>query len=116
MALVLHKVSITSGSASKVWYFKAPDGTYTGAISTATGVDKAADTEQDEAPHRVSDLLAKGILTRITVSYGTGTSRKQAKLLCQRTKVGTVLDDLEGKALKSSTISSARIPRSMSFY
>lgn len=91
--LVLHRVTL---SADEEYYFLAPPNSYTGDIGTATGISKAADSEQDRPETPVSKLVSNGKLFRLAASYKVGTKTRSVKLLCARTKIGTALDVLDG--------------------
>jgi len=118
MALKLHTTTIPGSGATpsaRIIFFLAPDNTYT-SIGTQTGIDEAGVDDKDEVPYRVSDLLAKGFLIRLAVSYKDGGKMKVGKILCAKDKVATALEDLPTKAFRGGTITSARVPRRMTFY
>jgi hypothetical protein len=115
MALVLHKATITNGTTSKIIFFMAPKDAYTG-LSDETGITEAAETDDDEVPSRVPDILANGALIRVAISYTVGAKRKTGKLLVAKDKLATALGALDGQSYKGGTIKSARVPRKLSFY
>jgi hypothetical protein len=97
------------------YFFLQDPSTYTG-LATETGVDKATDAQLDAPRYKVGELLARGIVVRITASIKVGTTTRTRQILVTRDKVVTALETLKGKALGGGTISSARIKRNMSFY
>jgi hypothetical protein len=102
----LHRITL---SADEEYYFLSRPETYTGDIGTQTGITKATDTEQDRPEVDVDKLVRNGKLFRVTVSYKAGTKYRTAKLLCAKTKLGTVLDGLKGKTYTGNNGSSGQI-------
>ena len=91
---------------------------YTGEIATETGINVAdISVERTRIPHRVSDLLAAGVLIRFAVTTGTPTNPKTVKLLCRNGMFDGIrtIDGLLGKSLPSGVIRSVRVPRKASF-
>lgn len=115
MTLKMHKAVVGVAPAQRTYFFLAPENTYAG-LADETGVVEALETEDDEVPNRVSDLLANGALIRVAVSYTVGLKKKTGKLLVQKDKLATALGTLDDKAFRGGTIKSARVPRRMSFY
>lgn len=97
-------------------YFFLQDPTTYAGLATETGVDKATDAQLDAPRYKVGELLARGILIRVTASVKVGTATRTRQLLVTRDKVVTALETLKGKAMAGGTVSSARIKRNMSFY
>lgn len=115
--LVLHKATVAPG---EVYYFLARPETYTGDISTATGVEKAGTNEQDRPPTAVAALVSNGKLFRLIGSYTTGTKKRTVKFLCTKGKLSTAFDSLNGKTytggLGSGTLSAIRISQKATFF
>lgn len=111
--LELYKATI---SADEEYYFLQSPGSYTGDISTSTGITAASETEEDRPAISVNNLVRKGKLFRITVSYIEGTRRRTGKLLCTKAKLGTIFDDLNNKSFRGGTIKSVRIAQKAAFY
>ena len=118
--LTLHKVTTTNGTETDSYFFLAKPSVYTGDISTQTGVTEAALTEKDEPRYPVSELLAKGIVTRL-VTYaveGTGITarRKTHRLLVTKAKLATALDGLRGKSIGGAVVDSVGFPRKRTLF
>jgi hypothetical protein len=110
---------MTATVGSDKYFFQGNPITYDAVISVATGITVAADTDQDEAPHKVNELTRTGILKRIAVSVRVGTELKTQLLFCAIDKLTTVLDGatgLKGKTAFGGTITSVRIPRKAKTY
>jgi hypothetical protein len=101
--------------AGNTYFFLQNDTSYTG-LAGETGIDKATAAQQDAPKYKVSELLARGILVRLAVSVKDGTRFKTGQLLVTKDKVVSALESLKGKPFSGGTISSARVPRRMSFY
>lgn len=114
--LQLYRATLGTGATAKEYFFLGRPGTFTGDVATACGVAKAAESEQDEPAISVSALLGKGLLFRIVASYTEGGKRKTVRLLCTKTKLGTILDDLDGKSFSGGTLTAVRFPRRSTFY
>ena len=113
----LSLMTATVGSAK--FFFQGSPITYDSVVSTATGITEAADTDQDEVPHKISELTRTGILKRIAVSIRVGTDLKTKFLFCTVDKLKTVLDSatgLKGKTVGGGTVTSVRIPRKSKTY
>lgn len=114
--LVLHRCTI---SADEEYYFLARPDTYSGDIGTATGITKAAESEQDRPQIPVATLVTNAKLFRITASYKAGIKNRTIKLLCSKAKLGTVLDALKGNSYTgktgSGTITSVRVTQKAVF-
>lgn len=80
----------TETIASKVHLFKGSPNVYTGDVATATGISAAPAEIIGDPLYRVSDLLLKGILIRISVFGGTDTSSKSLRMYCTREKIDTI--------------------------
>jgi hypothetical protein len=105
---------MTATIGSDKYFFQGNSATYDPVISPATGIAAAEDADQDEAPHRISELTRTGILKRIVVSVRVGTDLKSRPLFCAIDKLKTVLDGatgLKGKTAFGGVITSVRIPR-----
>lgn len=111
--LKLYKATI---STDEEYYFLQSPGSYGGDIDTATGITVATETEQDRPSIAVNQLVRKAKLFRITVSYTEGTRRRTGKLLCTKTKLATIFDDLNQKAFRGGVIQSVRISQKAAFY
>lgn len=114
---VLHRITL---SADEEYYFLSRPESYAGDIGVQTGISKAGETEQDRPPVPVANLVTNGKLIRVAVSYKAGTKIRTAKLLCARSKLGTILDGLKGKTYTgnngvSGQIVSTRIAQKASF-
>lgn len=101
--------------AGTTYFFMQNDGSYTG-LKGETGIDKASDAQQDAPRYKVGELLARGILVRLSVSIKDGTRMKSRQILVTKDKVVTALETLKGKTMAGGIVSSARVPRRMSFY
>lgn len=119
MTLHVATIGATTGGAAPdagtKYFFLQDPATYTG-LTTETGVDAATAAQLDAPRYKVGELLARGILVRVTASVKTGTVTRTRQILVTRDKVVTALEGLKGKAIAGGTISSARIKRRMSFY
>lgn len=99
---VLHKITTTSGTTAKDYFFLANPGTYEDAgIAGACGARKATDAEKKvEIPHSVGALIGSSRVLGVTIygKSGSGLTAKRHthKVLCAADK----LDDL---ALKTGT-------------
>lgn len=115
--LILHRATL---SADEEYYFLAPPNSYNGDIGTATGISKATETEQNKAPTSVAALVTNGKLFRIKASYMAGAKQRTIKLLCQKIKLSTILDDLNGKIYTGGSINgkifAVRFSQKASFY
>lgn len=118
MAAILELYRATLGTAPDVkeYFFLGRPGTFSGDVATACGIAKAAASEQDQPPISVAALLGKGLLFRVVASYTAGGKRRSVRLLCTKTKLGTILDDLDGKAYNGGTLTAVRFPRRSTFY
>lgn len=114
MAPILKLYKATVGTQN--YFFLQSPTSYSGSIDTLTGVAEAADTEFDEPATSVQNLVSKGKLFRVLVSYTVGTAKRTAKLLVTRANLGTALDGLIGETLRGGTITSARIPQKAQFF
>lgn len=112
----LHRATLGTAPDIKEYFFLQKPGIYTGDIATATGITVAAESEQDQPAISVAALLGKGLLFRIVASYTAAGKRKTIRLVCVKTKLGTIFDDLDGKAYNGGTLSAVRIPRDATFY
>ena len=114
------KLSLMSATVgSDKYFFQGNSTTYDAVISAATGIIVAAEADQDEVPHKVSELTRTGILKRIALSVRVGTDLKTQFLFCAIDKLTTVLDGatgLKGKSAFGGTITSVRIPRKARTY
>jgi hypothetical protein len=118
--LTLHKATATVGTTTDSYFFLARPSIYSGDIATQTGVSEATNEEKDEPRYPISELLAKGILTRL-VTYavsGTGTTarRKTHRLLVVKSKIGTALDGLRGKSIDGAVVDSVGFPRKRTLF
>lgn len=98
------KITIPAASGNNTYHFQTKKGTYEGAISTATGVEKAADTfNNDEPIIPIAQLILSGKLMRLYAETLDGTKKKMVEVLVRRDKVEEVLaqptGSLEGKTL-----------------
>jgi hypothetical protein len=101
--------------AGTKYFFLQSEASYTG-VETQTGVDKATDDQLDAPRYKVGELLARGILIRVTASVKVGTATRTRQLLVTRDKVVAALEGLKGKTVGGGIVTSARIKRNMSFY
>ena len=116
MALVIHEVTVTTGADTDQYHFLADGSSYTG-LADETGVTKSADANADRFPaYRVGELLRKGIVIRVAVSYLENGKRRSGKLLVTKAKLAAALSTLDGKSFRGGVIKSARVPRRLSFY
>lgn len=115
MAPILKLFRATIGTDRQYFFLQSPT-SYTGSLDTVTGITAAADSEQDEPPTSVQNLVSKGVLFRVAIQYTSGTGRKSAKLLVTKAKLATALDDLIGKSFRGGSITSARIPQKAQFF
>lgn len=110
---------MTATVGSDKYFFRSSVAGYDTVVSAATGIGEAADEDQDEVPHKTSELTRTGILKRIAVSIREGTNLKSRTLFCTVDKLKTVLDSatgLKGKTAFGGTITSVRIPRKARVY
>jgi hypothetical protein len=114
--LELYRATVGDGVDSKEYFFLGRPGTFSGDVATACGIVKATATEQDQPAISVAALLGKGLLFRIIASYTAAGKRKTVRLLCTKTKLGTILDTLDGKSFNGGTLSAVRFPRRSTFY
>lgn len=114
------KLSLLAATVgTQKYFFQGSTLAYDAVVAPATGIAAAIDTDQDEAPHRISELTRAGIIKRIAVSVRVGTSLKTKTLFCGVDKLKTVLDSatgLKGKTAFGGTITSVRIPRKARTY
>lgn len=102
---------------SNTHYFLQRPTSYAGSIDTATGITEAEETEQDEPPMAVSQLVSNGKLFRVTCGCSNGVKQTTRKLLVTREKLATVFDELQGETLADGfTVISVRIPQKAIFY
>jgi hypothetical protein len=119
--MILHVATLGAAGAGGApdaglkYFFMQDPTTYTG-LEAVTGVDKATEAQLDAPRYKVGELLARGIVVRITVSIKDGTKIKTRKLLVTKDKVVAALEGLKGKAVGGGTVTSARVPRRISFY
>jgi hypothetical protein len=104
-----------AADAGLKYFFRQVDGTYA-TLATETGIDKATADQQDAPLYDVKELLASGIVVRLSLSIKDGTRIKSGKILVTRDKVTTALDALKNKTFRGGTIVSVRFPRRMAFY
>jgi hypothetical protein len=105
MALLqICKITIpaTGGDPAKSYYFQTKKGAYKGDIATATGVEEAPDTfENDEPLIAIHQLILSGKLMRLQAECKNGTQKKMVEILVRRDKVEEALTttggSLEGK-------------------
>ena len=105
---------MTATVGTEKYYFQGNAATYDTVVAAATGIEVAIPEDQDEAPHRVSELTRSGIIKRIAVSIRVGTELKSKNLFCATDKLRAVLDSatgLKGKTVFGGIITSVRIPR-----
>lgn len=114
--LDLYKATVGVGLNNTTYFFLARPGTYSGDISTVTGVTKATETEQDQPAISVANLLGKGLLFRVVASYTAAGKRKTVRLLCTKNNLGTIIDELDGKAYNGGVLKAVRFPRRSTFY
>lgn len=115
--MVLALVKTTVGG--ETYYFRGSKAVYEDTqISTATGITLADPaTEGDKLPHRTPDVMGHGILVKIAVTDGTGTTAKTRSLLCSIDKLPTIDQNLVGKTYPGgNAITSARVKRDATFY
>lgn len=108
MALLeICKVSIPAsggGGGVSTYYFQTKKNVYKGDISAQTGVEKAADTfENDEPLVPIHQLIISGKLMRLYAECKLGTKKKMVEVLVRRDKVEEVMatpaGSLDGKTL-----------------
>lgn len=118
MTAIFETVKVTAGvsPALRTYYFRTKAGLYDGTISTATGVSKASESEEDEPTVSIGVLLQKGILIRVKGRQTVGTKKRTVNLVCARSKIGSILDDLEGTPYNGREIESASFPVRRTFY
>ncbi len=107
--LTHHTAVITVDNVVTEFYLLQPD--QYGAINAETGIAKSATQDIDQPVVAVKELLAKGVLIRVAVSYLEGGVRKVGRILVTRQKLDTALAALKGKTFSGGTITSARVPR-----
>jgi hypothetical protein len=102
--LEICKISIpaAAGGGVSTYYFQTKKAAYKGDISAQTGVEKAADTfENDEPLVPIHQLVISGKLMRLQAECKTGTKKKLVEILVRRDKVEEVLasptGSLDGK-------------------
>jgi hypothetical protein len=100
--------------AGNEYAFKATDGLYNGAISTATGITLASLDEQDLPEYAVKELLQKGILRRVRAITLANGKRGSLDLLVAKDMLSTALDALKGESY-SITGGSSGIIKSVGF-
>ena len=110
------KVSVGASPAIRTYYFRTKAGLYDGTIATVTGVSKATEAEEDEPTVSIGVLLQKGILVRVKGRQVVGTKQRTVNLVCARSKIGTILDDLEGTPYNGREIESASFPVRRTYY
>jgi hypothetical protein len=116
MALTVHQATVTTGTDTDIFHFLAADGSYTG-LGDETGVTETPAAGADKFPtYKVSELLRKGVLIRVAISYREGTRNRTGKLVVTKAKLAAALGTLDGKAFRGGVIKSARVPRKQSFY
>ena len=118
MAAIFETVKVTAGvsPAIRTYYFRTKKGLYDGTISSQTGISKATEEEEDEPTTTIGVLLQKGILIRVKGRQIVAGRRRTVNLLCARSKVGTILDALEGTPYNGREIESASFPVRRTFY
>jgi hypothetical protein len=106
MALLeICKITISAaggGNGASTYYFQTKKNTYKGDISAATGVEKAADTfNNDEPLVPLAQLILSGKLMRLNAETTNGGKKKMVEVLIRRDKVEEALaqptGSLEGK-------------------
>ena len=105
---------MTATFGAEKYFFQGSATAYDAVVGSATGITAAIDTDQDQAPHRISELTRTGVIKRIAVSVRVGTNLSTKNLFCAVDKLKTVLDSatgLKGKTAFGGTITSVRIPR-----
>lgn len=114
MPAILKTWKATIGT--KTYFFLQSATGYQGSLDTICGLSEAEDDEQDEPVYSVAELINKNVLLRVRISYQVGTTKKQAKLLVTRDKIGTALDSLIGETYRGGTIRKAGIKRDATFF
>jgi hypothetical protein len=106
------KVVVTIGGTATNFYFLGKTADYADApVQTATGIVAAAGAELAQPTIKLANLLRKGYLLRVVISYLTaGNVYKTARLVASRDKIATVIAALEATTYKALTIKSARFP------
>lgn len=112
------KVTIpgTGGGVNTTYYFQTKKNTYKADVSTATGVEKAADNfENDEPLIPIHQLIISGKLMRLMAECKNGTKKRMVEVLVRRDKVEEILTQptgsLEGKTF--GTFGTVRTVRSV---
>jgi hypothetical protein len=104
----LEILKVTTGTT--IFLFKGTAGLYDGGVSTATGITKALENEQDLPTYRVAELIQNGVLFRLTAKTQNAAGRKGSlKMLCFRAKLATVLDELNEEPYSITNGSSGTI-------
>lgn len=118
MAAIFETVRVTAGVAPalRTYYFRTKKGLYDGTIATVTGVSKATEAEEDEPTTNIGALLQKGILIRVKGRQTVLGKRRTVNLVCARSKLATILDDLEGTSYNGREIESANFPVRRTFF
>ena len=104
----------TEPIAGKVYSFKGSQDTYLADVATVTGISVGSSAITGIPLYRISDLLAKGLLIRISAFGGTDTSPKSLRLYCTREKIDTIdtaTAGLIGKIVKGFTVRSVVFER-----
>jgi hypothetical protein len=109
MAAFLQVCKITipasgGGNGASTYYFQTKRDKYKGDIASATGVEPAPDTfENDEPLVPIHQLIISGKLMRLQAEIKNGTKKKLIEVLVRRDKVEEALaqptGSLEGKTL-----------------
>ena len=110
---------MTATVGAEKYFFQSSALAYDTIVGTATGITVAIAEDQDEAPHRISELTRSGIIKRIALSIRVGTTSRTKVLYCAVDKLKTVLDSstgLKSKTAFGGTITSVRIPRKARTY
>jgi len=106
----------SAGGGVSTYYFQTKKNAYKGDISAASGVEKAADTfENDEPLIPIHQLIISGKLMRLSAECKNGTRKKMVEILIRRDKVEEALaqptGSLEGKTF--GTFGTIRTVRSV---
>lgn len=116
MPLLNHLKAGGAAAGDPVYYFRGLTASYPDSVQTELGVGPTPIPEQNKPVYKLEDLLSKGALIRLRVTYASGGASKSARLVCLRSKLATALDGLIGKDYKTGLIISVNIPLKDTFY
>ena len=90
-----HKLTVTVGTDTRTYFFLSGKDTYTG-VAAETGVDAATAAELDEPLYPKDELVRKGLLQYVGVSFTKNSKLRFARLAISRSKLGAIFDASSG--------------------